>query len=521
MLRPGLVVVALALAAAAGPASDVVRVERVRADIEFLSSDALQGRLSLDRSADVAVQFIATEFKKAGLSPASGDSFLQPYTLIAYRPHAPAQSLELIRNGETKAFHAPADFTGGFVRKVDVKAPLAFVGYGITAPEYGYDDYGGIDVRGKVVLMFDHEPQETDPASKFNGTGHTVHGARSTKLVNAQRHGAVAVLIASEPLRKHPGLFDRQRTTPARGSAPLQALDGWIDIPAFSISDQVFGELIAPLKKTPAELQRAIDGPGRPMSQEIGESVVVIHTANSEARTGASFNAVGLIEGSDPKLKSEAILLTAHYDHLGTRNGSVYPGANDNASGTAGVMELARMFAASAARPKRTLLFIVFGSEEEGMLGSHYYCNHPLRPLETTRAVINLDMIARDEAHIPQSEGVVEIPADTSNELNLVGTFYSPELRRVVERENGGVGLLLDTKFDRDHDLNALFRCDHFPFLVHRVPAVWFFGGWHPGYHEPSDTVDKLNFTKIEKVIRLAYRSAMALANAAETPRFE
>lgn len=521
MLRPGLALIAIVFAVAAAPASVTVYVERVRADIEFLSSEALQGRLSLDRGAEVAAQYIEADFKKAGLSAANRDSFLQVFGLIAYRPDAQSQSLELVRNGDAKTFHAPADFTGGFGRGIDVKAPLVFVGYGITAPEYGYDDYSGIDVHGRVVLMFDHEPQETDPQSIFNGAGHTVHGARSTKLINAQRHGAVAVLIASEPSRKHPGLFDRQRTTPARGSAPLQTLDGWIDIPAFSVSDDLLSQFVAPLKKTPAELQRGIDKRARPMSQEVPDSSVAIHTANSEARTGNSYNVVGLIEGSDPKLKSETILLTAHYDHLGVRNGAVYPGANDNASGTAGVMELARMFAASETRPKRTVLFVVFGSEEEGMLGSHYYCNRPLRPLETTRAVINLDMIARDEAHIPQSEDVVEIPADTSNELNLVGTFYSPDLWKVVARENKDVGLLLDTKFDRDHDLNALFRCDHFPFLVHHVPAVWFFGGWHPGYHEPSDTVDKLNFTKVEKVIRLAYRSAMALANTAETPRFK
>ncbi len=250
------------------------------------------------------------------------------------------------------------------------------------------------------------------------------------------------------------------------------------------------------------------------------DSTVALRTANSESHSGTSANVAGLLEGSDARLKNETVMLTAHYDHLGARNGVVYPGANDNASGTAAVMELARLFASSGVKPRRSLLFVVFGSEEEGMLGSHYYCNHPLRPLALTRAVINLDMIGRNEAHIPQSEGVVQIPADTSNELNLVGTFYSPDLRNVVEREDKVVGLQLDTKFDGDHDLNVLFRCDHFPFLVHHVPAVWFFGGFHPGYHEPSDTVDKLNFPKIEKVIRLAQLSAAELANATNTPRF-
>src|SRR5207302_1175973 len=125
----------------------------------------------------------------------------------------------------------------------------------------------------------------------------------------------------------------------------------------------------------------------------------------------------------------------------------------------AGVMELARLFAASPSRPRRSMLFVVFGSEEEGMLGSNYYVEHPLRPLDGTRAVLNLDMIARDEAHIPQSRGVVQIPADTTNEINLVGVFYSHDLESAIRRANRAIGLELSTKFDRDHDLNALFRC--------------------------------------------------------------
>jgi Zn-dependent M28 family amino/carboxypeptidase len=184
-------------------------------------------------------------------------------------------------------------------------------------------------------------------------------------------------------------------------------------------------------------------------------------------------------------------------------------------------MELARAFArGGAARPKRSILFVVFGSEEEGLLGSFYYADHPLRPLETTRAVLNLDMVGRDEAHTPESEGLVEIPNDTTNEINLVGTFYSPDLRAALERENARVGLTLDTKFDRDSSLNVLFRCDHFPFLVKNVPAVWLFGGFHPGYHEPSDTPEKINFVKLEKVVRLTYYAAESIANSADAPKF-
>ena len=333
------------------------------------------------------------------------------------------------------------------------------------------------------------------------------------------------MLIASEPLRDHPGLFGAGTRGPSQGqalraSAPPQSLDDPDQIPAVSIADDVLVELLRPLHESPADLQRAIDAALKPRSAALPDTVVELRSANAEQRRGTSFNAAGLLEGGDPALASETVLITAHYDHLGFQNGRLYPGANDNASGTVAVMELARLFEAGGIRPKRSVLFVVFGSEEQLMLGSFYYTAHPLRPLQTTRAVLNLDMIGRDEAQIPQSEGVLSIPADTSNAINLVGAFYSPDLRAVIERANRGAGLSLDTKFDRDHTLNALFRCDHLPFLVAGVPAIWLFGGFHPGYHEPSDTVEKLNFPKMERVVRLAYLAAMDVANAATVPRF-
>jgi len=502
------------------------QIRRLRADLDFLTSEPMAGRVSLSHEADLAARYIAADFARTGLATLTGGaSFLQEFPLVAYRADPAARALMLERGGSVRSFRPGADFNGAFYRAVRIEAAVVFVGYGITAPEYGYDDYENVDVSGKVALVFDHEPQENNPNSVFNGTGHTLHAGRAIKVANARRHGAVALLVASEPLRDHPGLFGANVRGPAQGqplraSAPPQSLDDPGQIPAFSIADNVLAELLRPLGQSPAEVQRAIDTSLKPRSAALPDTVVQLRSANAEERRGTSLNAVGLLEGSDPGLTSDTILITAHYDHLGVQNGRLYPGANDNASGTVAVMELARLFAASPHRPKRSILFIVFGSEEQLMLGSFYYTAHPLRPLATTRAVLNLDMIARDEAHIPQSEGVLAIPANTSNTLNLVGAFYSPDLRAAIVRANVSVGLSLDGKFDRDHTLNALFRCDHLPFLIAGVPAVWLFGGFHPGYHEPSDTVEKLNFAKMEKVVRLAYTTAMNLADAPSVPRF-
>ncbi len=201
---------------------------------------------------------------------------------------------------------------------------------------------------------------------------------------------------------------------------------------------------------------------------------------------------------------------TAHYDHLGVQRDRTYAGANDNGSGTAALLEAARQLAAAPLR--RSVLFVAFGSEEQLMLGSYHYVAHPLRPLATTRGVLNLDMIGRAEAHTPESQGAYAVTAARSDQLNIVGGVYARDLAGVLGREAVHARLALSDKFDRDSSMRALFRCDHLPFLQKGVPAVWLFGGFHPGYHEPSDTIDRLDFDKMERAVTLTVRTVRTLA---------
>jgi Zn-dependent M28 family amino/carboxypeptidase len=182
------------------------------------------------------------------------------------------------------------------------------------------------------------------------------------------------------------------------------------------------------------------------------------------------------------------------------------------------MIEVARVLASE--RLARSVLFVSFGSEEQLMLGSYHYVAHPLRPLATTRAVLNLDMIGRNEEHTPESVGAYAITAGHSDQLNLVGAVYSPDLAALLRREGSGAGLTLSDKFDHDSSMRTLFRCDHLPFLQKGIPAVWLFGGFHPGYHEPDDTVDRLDFDKMERVVRLTADAVRALASPATAPRF-
>ncbi|HYL75958.1 MAG TPA: M20/M25/M40 family metallo-hydrolase [Bryobacteraceae bacterium] len=504
---------------------DSIHASHMRANLTFLSSDALEGRLSLTRGSEVAIQWIASEFAKARLKPISNGTFLQPVPLIEYRTDRQASSLTVEHAGAKKILHAP-DASTNFPSDLTIAGPVLFAGFGITAPELNYDDYKGIDARGAVVLVFDHEPQENDPKSIFNGTGNTRYATSRVKLLNAQKHGAVALLVVAEPNRKHPSNQQRAaRVTGGQQTGPRfasEAIEGdELGIPLFTVSEQVAADLLGAAGKRPGDLQASIDRDLHPVSLAIPETQVELHIVTRERRRATSANVIGLLEGSDPSLKAETIVISAHYDHNGpAANGGVYHGADDNGSGTVGVIELARAFARNEIKPRRSILFAVFAAEERGLLGSYYYVQHPLRPLATTRAVINFDMIGRNETPSEQTKGLIEIAADTSNELNLVGAKYSPDYRGVVEQANRSVGLKLNYKWDDEAALNVFFRSDQFPFVLRDIPAMWWFTGFHPDYHQVTDTVEKINFVKMEKIVRLAYLAGWSFADGPTPPKF-
>src|SRR5262249_36539951 len=238
-----------------------------------------------------------------------------------------AMSIKLTRGGGEQRYESPKDFIGSFPMEMTVSAPVVFAGYGITAPEFGYDDYAKLDAHGKVVLIFDHEPQENDPKSVFNGLGNTGHANSRLKVLNAQRHGAVGVLLVSEPNRKHPSNQERLARIPrtARTPLPLQALaDSETKIPLLTVSDALAARLLEPTGKKPGELQSAIDATLQSQSQPLTDTTVEMRIVNSEHRRATSYNVIGMIEGSDTQLKDETIIFSGHYDHDGMRDGQIF-----------------------------------------------------------------------------------------------------------------------------------------------------------------------------------------------------
>jgi hypothetical protein len=502
-------------ASAPDAARERVTRERLHADVGFLCSPPIEGRASLSRGADATAWYLAAEMRKIGLQPVLQTGFLQQFDVVPLRLDRERSSIQVRVGDAEQSFEAGTVFFPDPREPIDLSLEVVFAGYGITAPELGFDDYAGVDVRGKAVLIFDHEPQENDPKSVFHGTGFTLHANLWTKTRTAERHGAAALLVMTEPINSHRSA----PRPPDRANAPPQALArSELRVPRFGVPAGVGAALLRPTGRTPADWHTLIDRAPSPLPQVLHGVRVRLRAANHDAAAQASWNVAGLLSGTDPRLRDETILVTSHYDHLGVQNEKLYAGANDNASGVAGMLEVARLLTEQPL--PRSVLFIAFGSEEQLMLGSYHYVAQPLRPLEKTVAVLNLDMIGRNEEHTPESLGAYELTAAAADQLNLVGAVFSRDLEMLLAREAPAAGLALSTKFDRDSSMRALFRCDHLPFLQKGIPAVWLFGGFHPGYHEPSDTVDRLDFEKMARVVRLTVGAVRALASPGAAPRF-
>jgi Predicted aminopeptidases len=496
----------------------------LRADLTFLSSDALQGRMSLENGDAVAIEWIASEFKKAGLKPAFGNSYVQPVPVVEYRADA-AQSSVVLRRGGNELKFAWADISGGFKRPIDITASVVFAGFGISAPEIGYDDYAGIDIKGKIALVFEHEPQENNPRSVFNGTGNTRHATNRVKALAAQSRGSGCTARGSRaeshaPLERaarlaHRGLGNSLASTAVAGASAGRARHP--DSPGVR-------QRRAGIDEDCRDHAHSRAGDHRPRSQApvtpASEYRPLDHLRSLYTKAGTTYNVGGLLEGSSSALRGETIIISSHHDHDGMTAEGVWHGADDNGSGTVGVVALAHAFHANPAKPKRSLLFISFAAEERGLLGSYFLAAHPVGALATTRAMLNFDMIGRDEVPTPQTDGLIEIPKETGNRLNLIGARYSPDYKRVVVAQNAAVGLVLDDRFDHESALNIFFRSDQFPFVLRNVPSLWWFTGFHPDYHHITDTADKIDYTKMAKILKLAYLTAWVFGDTATPPRF-
>jgi hypothetical protein len=478
--------------------------------VDMLASDEFQGREAGTSGQWLAAKYIANEFSKYGLKPAGDDNkYYQNFRIrrpdlkkaVFWLEKQSTKSKEKIELS-LKSDFMPFDFTG----ENSITAPIAFAGYGITAPEYNYDDYENVDASGKIVLVLRHEPQENVPESPFDGLNLTQYALFSEKAKNAQAHGAVGMLLVTDPAGGHsnsapqgfwPSLFP---TSNYKGFWKLEPDQNGENFVAAWISVMTAEKIIkiAEPRETLKSLQQTIDKHLTPKSFEIADLKAHINFSLYQ-KVRKTQNVLGLLQGYDPALRDEVVVVGAHYDHIGIKDGHIYHGADDNASGTAGMLEIAEAFSEMPALPRRSVLFAAFSAEELGLLGSEFYVNHAVIPLTQTVAMINLDMISRNE----------------DNSVSVIGSNRSPELHEINLAANEEIGLQFLYNGER-----YFSRSDQFNFAKHKIPVLFYNTDTHNDYHRPTDTFEKINPEKMAKISRLAYLVVWELANSDERPTF-
>ncbi|HEV3138688.1 MAG TPA: M28 family peptidase [Pirellulales bacterium] len=549
-------------------ADDEQAVEhRLLESANYLASDGLEGRGVGTKGLDLAADFLARQFREAGLKTDLYDGLpFQKFKMTIGASIGPSNRI---------AFVGPPGTDGKDSRRLELKLgdefnplaiggsgkfdlPLVFVGYGITGKEEKYDDYANIDVKGKVVIVLRHEPEQANPHSAFDGTKNSRHAPYTRKLSNAYEHGAAAVIFCNDDfdiqknvsqLRKRwqaavDALVEEDRKFKAivkpaddvwkkhedeiqtaaadiekysgqlqTAGDPLLAFDGagpevadGRNFPVLFCRRAVLDEVLQSASGTSlAQLEKEIDSGPTPQSRvlagwrAVGETSVVRQEVEVK-------NVVGVLDGEGPHA-DETIVLGAHYDHLGWGGaGSAAPGvheihngADDNASGTTVLAEVARHLAGRGKKLPRRLVFIAFTGEERGLVGSARYVRTPLFPLASTVAMINMDMVGR-----LQDEKLIVHGTGTASEFDALAERFGKQFGFQLTKKPTGFG-----------------PSDHSSFYGAKVPVLFFFTGSHKDYHRPSDDVDKLNIAGMRRVGQMVADIAIALAEAPARPHYE
>jgi len=548
-----IIALALGVAFAQQPVvTNVPSVERLRAHIEYLASDKLEGRRTGSDGANLAADYIAKEFSRYGLQRSIGydtpgmsileadspNRYLQKFPYVAGVELGAGNSLSIrFGNDRPMELRVGEDWMPlGFSSNSELFGPTeVFVGYGITAAELNYDDYAGGRAKNRVAVALSGTSDGDNPHGQFA----RYEDAR-WKAIAARSAGAKALMIiAREPSLKEDRLA-RLRFDNSAGEA---------GIPVIVISQQLAARLsgVDSMSKLNLAANEWAKSHGVISTNSILTSLGVLNSLeylsiNIRRREVLASNVVGIVNGADPVLKNEYIVIGAHYDHLGRggegslapREGDIHHGADDNASGTAGLLELARIFASSdSPRPRRKIVFIAFSGEEEGLLGSSYYVNHPLRPLENTVAMINMDMIGRMKNNklivggVGTAEGWRKV-IDSSAKFWGIGVTPTPatygkpldgaltakpesSTARASHSTGGNLTTTLDSvrAFDLTLSEDGYGPSDHSSFYAKKVPVLFLWTGTHEDYHKPSDTADKINYEDeahilsfVERIIR-------------------
>lgn len=482
----------LLLLAANASASGPEEAQRYLNDIKALTTPSMEGRGDGTKGLTRAAHLIEHRFKSLGLEPAGTQSYFQPFTLITGAKltgnnHVQAGKTELKLNQD----YVPFSFSSSGA----ANAPLVFAGYGATATEFRYDDYDGVEVKDKIVVLLRYEPSGF--AAKSGNNGLTQHAQLISKAINARDHGAKAVVLINGKLG------DGEEDVLTRFGSVSGPVDSGIIL--VQVKNAVAEKWFQAAGKSLAEVQQQINSSTKPASFAFPDSLRLSMSVSVETTRATVNNVLAWLPGET----DEYVIVGAHYDHLGRGNfdslapsqiGQLHPGADDNASGTAGVLELARRFAPLKGKLHRGILFAGFAGEELGLLGSAEWVKEPTRPLDKAVAMLNMDMIGRIK--------------DEKVYIGGVGTGST--FQRVLDEAQAQT----KSNFKIEYSPGGYSSSDHMSFVTKKVPALFFFSGLHSDYHKPSDTWEKINPDDAVLLLDLVQNVSEKLASAPERPEF-
>jgi hypothetical protein len=482
---------------------DSITPAELRMHLDFLASEELGGRYTLSPSLGVAARYLAAHLEGYGFRGAGErGSFLQKFEVISGKADGPNTSIVITANGSNKTY-ALGDF--GFVLALgssDVQGPIVFAGAGISAPSQKHDDYAGLNVKGKIVLVAPGnaglDPSGLEDSEQGEGA--------------ARAHGALAVLrIPSRQLgniMRSSGY--RDRVLQRQDVRLIQEVEGALPTVTLGpdMADKLLGAVGLSLNAvySAVEKKQALE----PRALEASARLTLrVHQSRSTTQ-----NVAAILDGNDPQLRNEYVVFSAHYDHLETTpSGQIYPGADDDGSGTTAVLTIAHALALN--RPRRSVLIIFHAGEELGLLGSAYNTEYsPAVPLNKLVVDLNIDMIGRSKP--PGDTETADEHLSGANTVYLVGAGrISQELRQISEDTNAQFEKLkLDYYYDDPRNPERIyFRSDHWNYAKHGVPVIFYFDGVHVDYHKPTDTVDKIDFNKLTQITRLVFETGWRVAN--------
>lgn len=483
--------IALGVSPAVGPADP----QRYINDIKVLTENKMEGRGDGTKGLTRAEHFLQARYKSLGLEPAGSDGYLQPFTVTTGAKIKGKNEFH-VQNGQARTDlklnqdYVPLSFSDSGTASTQ----LVFAGYGISADEFGYDDYAGLDAKNKIVVVLRYEPATF--TAKSGNQGLTHHAQLTTKAINARNHGAKALVLVNGKL--------------GDGEEDLLTRFGSVNGPnnAGVLFAQVKNDVAAgwfqSAGKSLRDVQEQINTGGKPASFAFPDALHAALTIDIQIQHATVNNVLAYLPGKS----EEYIILGAHYDHLGRGNfdslapsqiGQIHPGADDNASGTAGLLELARLLAPLKGQLQRGILFASFAGEELGLLGSEAWVARPTKPLEKAVAMLNMDMIGRIK----------------DDKVFIGGVGTGSTFGKVLEQAKD------DSHLKFEFSQAGYASSDHTSFVAQKIPVLFFFSGLHGDYHKPSDTWEKINPEAAARLLNVVAATALAIEDAPERPAFQ